>query len=473
MPPFLPLELIEEILRHLTDPTVDGPALARCSLVSHDFRALAQKLLFTSISLNSLKWEGIRHLVDVLKISAPELAQYTKALQLGNPREIQEGRGEQVLTEGEQDDLIAELMGLLPNLRKLSFCAKFAKWESLGPGVREAIEALFNGCSTRQVETLELNSLFLLPPTLFLFSTSLKTLIIGNATFDYSSPFSPKSFIEANAEESRVVLRLQHFQYRNPNIRNRLVALDPTIFSELKTLRMRLHLDDSVQPEDTKFLLESCSNTLTTLDVEWSALAVAVMPGGRGYSYFPFDSYGSNSTVSALPNLQGLKNLTTLTLRTLSRCSLRSVPPASHIQAGKYNFALIFDCLKTITPSCPLSTIELVISSILHSQTDHLDVGSGHSVVYPGAEQHWANLDTLLSNQELYPRLKKVIVDMAVNVGPGLASTRGREGGISNKDELRKAVATTNDLLPRLSKQIRVVQYVSIADETRADCEAA
>ena len=186
------ISLPTEIYESIVDKVVDWGTLRAFALVCHLFAQLAQKLIFSSISLTrpitwfiaqrigSYVWSPI-HFLQILS-SSPHLAGYVKSLKLSDGAHLQFYHEE--LSWIRSDNVVHQILPRLINLELLSLegnpqgsSLNFRAWgENLRAGILER-------CSSERLVMIHLAHVRNIPLNLLALAPRLETLALRNVLF--------------------------------------------------------------------------------------------------------------------------------------------------------------------------------------------------------------------------------------------------------------------------------------------------
>ncbi|KAG2004955.1 hypothetical protein CC2G_003457 [Coprinopsis cinerea AmutBmut pab1-1] len=251
----LPSELLEHIVEEFTvDPKHDHQTLAKCSLVSRAFRAAAQPRLFRSISLKTQD-ENTQKLITALSDSPDRLALHVSRLEMTPSTfksctvcTVSGGRW----VPGCLDNLPACRTWArvkLPNLVHLVLECGLGggsclsdRWGHFPVAIQNWILDICTGKTEARLQSLDIEYLRNLPPSILQTGPTLKQLLFTDAAFDPEKLRDLRGAAESNDSDhgwtnlcrpKRLGLSPLH---GDSDVRRDLLSLDPKILSEVEKL---------------------------------------------------------------------------------------------------------------------------------------------------------------------------------------------------------------------------------------------
>lgn len=268
----LPLELLDAIVDELSASTVNDPdsriSLLNCALVCRSLYTRASGHIFSNITFvlkakrssdaNKILAQKLRDLHSILernrllgrRVRSFRLdACYTDIMQASYP---------EMFLDNAHLPLILDQFSSISKFEWLSRVRAFP-WKMFHPRICVAIETLINRPS---LTSLSLSAIEYIPVDLIISNGNLKHLSLAHIDI-----FKPHDDDMPPPDSSCNALKLEsHVSHNSADIVFRLLSKSPSMFSELRVLRIWMRRSDEVNAAWT--IMQSAAKTLETLDIE-------------------------------------------------------------------------------------------------------------------------------------------------------------------------------------------------------------
>ncbi|EAU85932.2 hypothetical protein CC1G_02955 [Coprinopsis cinerea okayama7 len=475
----LPTETIEKILSSFSRPLRDRATLSSCSLVSRQFVDIAQRLLYEQLSIRRLDSNYVQGLVEFIK-EHPRIASHVWELYTHLPYNHSEptGRKFQNPLEG--------LFEVLPHVKSLILHAGWWSPINLSTSAMHAVEKVVGGKTHHSLQSLVLIATPGFPITPIIASQTLRKLEILETRGETFCKDSVDAAVKSKGHPP-ASLRLEVFNSVPMDVdspRHDLVSIDPSIFSNLKSLRLAVTDQSDGQVSGramTEILLNSCSRTLQSLSI--------VCEQGK----------------ATLPHLGALRSLESVTFEVKNtRGPKFTFPFHAPWPTASECLSNVWTLLATMDSNSPVKALTLKLST---NFTDHNPENWRETqflVSSPDILPVWKVLDEYISDPSKFPSLKGITISAKLicygnKRGPlereengaldedlkeeyqGIQNNRtltprardvlrARVGAKQRERNLRPSVFSTQQLLPLTSQRVGVDLHFSLEETEIPGC---